>query len=288
MGIDRSDAWFIALTLICAVLAVAAVAFELHAAAGDEPPEPDPMVVQVVTPPAATSPVAATPAPADSEPVERVARTERESEAKAPPARPSHPDRPYVAVRAGAEVAIRSAPGGQVVANAGDRTDFGSPTVFSVDDVRGRWLGVSTADMPNGSLGWVRADPDRITGGYTDFRIGVDLSSHEARLWRGDRLIRRWDVTVGAPGSPTPTGTYAVTDLFRGGINPVYGCCAVALSATQPNLPTGWSGGDRIAFHGTDGALGVDASTGCIRSRDEDVLALVETVPLGTPVRIRP
>src|SRR5438046_10470300 len=27
--------------------------------------------------------------------------------------------------------------------------------------------------------------------------------------------------------------------------------CILALSATQPNLPAGWSGGNRIAIHGT-------------------------------------
>jgi lipoprotein-anchoring transpeptidase ErfK/SrfK len=281
MGIDRSDAWLTALLLICAAFAAVAIAFEVHAARSGEQPRP----AQVLSRPE-TSPVAATPANplAAREPVER---TEPAPEMKAPPPGPAHAGNPYVAVRRGAEVAIHRAPGGRVVAGADDRTDFGSPTVFSVDDVRGRWLGVSTADLPNGSLGWVRADPDKVSGGYTDFRIDVDLSSHRARLWRSGRLIRSWRVTVGAPGSPTPTGTFAVTDLFRGDINPVYGCCAVALSATQPNLPTGWSGGDRIAFHGTDGPLGIDASTGCIRSRDEDVLALVKTVPLGTPVRIR-
>ena len=100
-------------------------------------------------------------------------------------------------------------------------------------------------------------------------------------------MLRSWPVTVGGPASPTPTGTYAVTDTFRGGLNPVYGCCAVAISATQPNLPATWPGGSRIAFHGTGGPLGVAASNGCIRSSDEDVRALVETVPLGTPVTIR-
>jgi hypothetical protein len=278
MGTDRSDAWLTALMVICAVLAAVAVAFEIHAARSDEPPQPAP-VARVES-----SPVVATPANplTESEPVSRVPKIDPA------PAGPQHADNPYVEVRRGAEVAIHRAPGGKVVAGAEDRTDFGSPTVFSVDDVRGRWLGVSTPELPNGSLGWVRADPDKVTGGYTDFRIGVDLSKHEARLWRGDRLVRKWQVTVGAPGSPTPTGRFAVTDLFRGELNPVYGCCAVALSATQPNLPSGWSGGDRIAFHGTDGPLGIDASNGCIRSRDGDVLALVKTVPLGTPVRIRP
>ena len=94
-------------------------------------------------------------------------------------------------------------------------------------------------------------------------------------------------MTVGSPSTPTPTGTFSVTDTFRGSLNPSYGCCALALSATQPNLPTGWAGGNRIAIHGTDGPLGQAISSGCIRSSDDDLKALIGTVPLGTPVTIR-
>ena len=286
MGFDRSDFWFTALAVLCVLFAAAAIAYELHASGEDEPASQVAMTSTVVAPPPEPTPTVVMPANPSTEDEATVERVSREAEPK--PKQPSDPpEKPYVTVRNGAEVAIRSAPAGSVVTSAGDRTEFGSPTVFSVHRVRGRWLGVSTAEMPNGSLGWVRADPAKITGGYTDYRIVVDLSSHEAKLWQARFMLRRWPVTVGSPDTPTPTGTFAVTDLFRGGLNPAYGCCAVALSATQPNLPTGWSGGDRIAIHGTDGPLGVDASTGCVRSRDEDVSALVDTVPLGTPVTIR-
>jgi lipoprotein-anchoring transpeptidase ErfK/SrfK len=100
--------------------------------------------------------------------------------------------------------------------------------------------------------------------------------------------VRSFAVTIGAPGVETPTGRFAVTDSFRGELDPAaYGCCALALSATQPHLPSGWLGGNRIAIHGTSGPLGVAASHGCVRAADEDVSALVARVPLGTPVFIR-
>ncbi len=99
--------------------------------------------------------------------------------------------------------------------------------------------------------------------------------------------MRSFQVSVGAADSPTPTGKFAVTDTFRGGLASAYGCCAVALSATQPNLPSGWLGGNRIAIHGTDGALGVAVSHGCVRAADEDVSALIDVLPLGSPVTIR-
>jgi lipoprotein-anchoring transpeptidase ErfK/SrfK len=95
-------------------------------------------------------------------------------------------------------------------------------------------------------------------------------------------------VTVGAPGTDTPTGRFAVTDEFHGTLDrAAYGCCALALTARQPHIPSGWLGGDRIAIHGTPGPVGEALSHGCIRALDPDVYALWKTVPLGAPVVIR-
>jgi hypothetical protein len=194
---------------------------------------------------------------------------------------------PIVWVHNGKRIKMFDAPGGDPVSKLGDETEFGSPSVFAVLRHTDSWVGVSTPLMPNGELGWVKADPRKLLGGYIDYSVVVDLSKRSAKLFDGPKLVRSWPVTVGAKGSATPTGKFAVTDTFRGGLNPVYGCCAVALSATQPDLPSDWLGGNRIAIHGTDGPLGVAESHGCIRSADSDVSVLVSTVPLGTPVRIR-
>ncbi len=92
--------------------------------------------------------------------------------------------------------------------------------------------------------------------------------------------------TIGAPGSSTPTGRFAVTDTFVGGLNPVYGCCAIALSAHQPDLPSDWIGGDRVAIHGTTGPVGNAASSGCLRAADSDMQVLIPETPPGAPVFI--
>jgi L,D-transpeptidase catalytic domain len=196
---------------------------------------------------------------------------------------------PIVWVRAGEEVDIRTEPSGdgKVAERVGRKTGFGSPTVFGVVRRSGDWAAISTPYLPNGQLGWVRLDASKLDAGWTKRSIVVDLSERRAELRTGDKVTRSFVVTVGMPGAETPTGRFAVTDTFRGDLNAAYGCCAVAISANQPHLPSGWLGGSRIAFHGTSGPLGVAASHGCVRAANPDVNALVNKVPLGTPVFIR-
>src|SRR5688572_2249726 len=194
---------------------------------------------------------------------------------------------PIVWLRKGARVPIHAAPGGKVVKTVGWRTPFESRTVLSVFRRVGRWAAAPTPALPPGQLGWVKLDPAKLHAGWTPYSIDVDLSSRAAQLRRGDRVLRSFPVTVGAPASSTPTGNFAVTDTFRGNLNPAYGCCALATTARQLHLPSGWLGGDRIAIHGTTGPLGVAASNGCVRAADEDVSALVDRVRLGSPVIIR-
>jgi len=194
---------------------------------------------------------------------------------------------PIVWLRHGAQIPIRSAPGGKVIKTLRWRTPFDSRTVLAVFRHAGQWAGVPTPLLRTGELGWVKLDPSKLRAGWTPYAIDVDLSERAAQLRRGNRVLRSFAVTVGAPGTDTPTGHFAVTDIFRGNLNPAYGCCAVATTARQLHLPSGWFGGDRIAIHGTTGPIGIAASHGCVRAANEDVNALVKRVRLGSPVVIR-
>jgi hypothetical protein len=198
----------------------------------------------------------------------------------------AHRGQPIVWLRHGERIPLRAAPGGKVVKPLDWRTEFGSPTVLAVFARRGHWAGVPTPLLPDGKLGWVKLDPSRLRAGWTRYSIEVDLSAKDARLRLGKRVVRSFAVTVGSPTSPTPTGRFAVTDMFRGNLNPAYGCCALATTATQPDLPSGWLGGSRIAIHATTGPLGLAISHGCIRADNADVGALVDRVGLGTPVTV--
>ena len=212
---------------------------------------------------------------------------EREPAGRANPLIPLPADgTPVLEVRSGAEVDLRSSPGGKSVATLGDTTEWGSPTVLTVLERKGNWVGVPTEKLANGGLGWVKLGSDAFEIDSVALSVEVDLSDMTAKLLRDGEVERKWTVSVGSPESPTPTGTFAITDKLTEGLNPAYGCCALPITATQPNLPPGWTGGNRMAIHGTTAPVGLANSSGCVRSSDEDLWALIDAAPLGTPVEI--
>lgn len=175
-----------------------------------------------------------------------------------------------------------------MVAHARRRTEFGSATVFAVGRVRGKWLGVLSPSLPNGRVGWVRADRVKLL--RETWRIRVDLSQRRGVLLHQGRRYAAFPVAVGTPTYSTPTGTFGVTDrLSTGGPGSPYGCCVLALTGHQPNVPQDWPGGDRIAIHGTNdpASVGTAASHGCLRASERTMRLLIAKVPLGTQVVIR-
>jgi lipoprotein-anchoring transpeptidase ErfK/SrfK len=216
---------------------------------------------------------------ADFEPAVAVAQPA----AKPKPARP----RGHLLAFAGTALAYSNAPGGPSAGQIGATTEFGSQQVLSVAARRGAWLGVVTSALPNGQLAWIKRDG--VTLRRTRWSLRADLSEHTLTLLRYGHAVRRINVAIGRVGSETPTGRFAVTDKIAGSsYGPYYGCCILALNGHQPNLPAGWTGGSRIAIHGTDSpsTIGTAASAGCLRAADADLRVLMERVPVGTPVFI--
>jgi L,D-transpeptidase-like protein len=188
----------------------------------------------------------------------------------------------------GARLEIRASPGGRILAVEKAQTEFGSARTFHVAEHRGDWLGVTSDAAEDNGLAWIRADRSELLITRTNYSVRADLSDRTVEIRYGDRVVKRFPVTVGRAGNETPPGVYSVTDALAGeGVGPYYGCCVMALSGHQPNLPPGWIGGDRIAIHGTPGGVGGAASAGCLRASDEDMAALFLLVPLGAPVFIR-
>ena len=192
------------------------------------------------------------------------------------------------AMRSGEKVQLRDAPGGEVIESLGDRTEFGSARNFGVARIEGEWLAVRAAELANGRLGWIRYDEDAIVLYETPYAVHADLSERRLELRYGKKRLESFPITIGSPGSPTPPGVYAITDALAGKeVGSYYGCCILALTGHQPNLPPGWLGGDRIAIHGTPGPTGLAASSGCLRASNRDMVSLFARVPLGAPAFIR-
>jgi hypothetical protein len=83
-------------------------------------------------------------------------------------------------------------------------------------------------------------------------------------------------------------GRFAVTDRLIPRSGSPYGCCILALSGRQTSLPPGWTGGDRLALHGTtSGLVGGAYSSGCVRVREADLRRLMDRIPVGTRVTVR-
>jgi lipoprotein-anchoring transpeptidase ErfK/SrfK len=168
------------------------------------------------------------------------------------------------------------------------RTGYGSARVLAVVGRRGRWLAVLSDHLPNSRPGWIPRDA--VTLLHQPYTLHIDLSERELVVRRDRRIVRRVTVAVGRPGTTTPTGRFAITDVLRiTGPRGPYGCCALGLTGRQPNVPQGWSGSDRLAIHGTtnEATVGSAASSGCLRARERDMRWLMARVTLGAPLRIR-
>jgi hypothetical protein len=183
---------------------------------------------------------------------------------------------------------LRERPGGRVVRAVGRLTGYGSERVLAVVERRGRWLGVLSDHVPNSRVAWIPAAGAELL--HEPYRLDVDLSARLLTVRHEGRVVRRVRVAIGRADTSTPTGRFAVTDSLRiSPGSPAYGCCALALTGRQPNVPQGWSGGDRVAIHGTtnEATIGTPASSGCMRAADGDMRWLLRRITLGAPVRIR-
>ena len=185
-------------------------------------------------------------------------------------------------------VVLRARPNGPRLVRVGPRGPFGGPLVFGVVGVRGRWVEVTAQALPNGRHGWVEFGRD-VSVQPVGWTLRASLSRRELDVLRHGRLVRTIPVGIGAPGSPTPTGRFAIAEKLSGPFGPAYGCCILALTARQPHLPPGWNTHIRyyVAIHAGSGQ-GAAVSAGCLHATEAEVRYLMRTVPLGTPVQISP
>jgi hypothetical protein len=189
---------------------------------------------------------------------------------------------------------VRTAPGpaAPLVARLERTTPEGTNNLVAVlrrvrDRDGGVWVHVRLAALPIGTTGWV---PRAALGGYgvVHTRLVVDLAALTATLYRDGRRLLRVPVGVGTELTPTPAGEFYVRNRLTRYRSPAYGPIAFGTSARSPQA-TDWPAGGYVGIHGTDRPDLVPGriSHGCIRLRNEDLLALARRMPVGTPVTIR-
>jgi hypothetical protein len=197
----------------------------------------------------------------------------------------------YAAVARG-RVQARAYPNGERVRAFGRENRNGARTVFGVlGMVTGRacrpsWYRVQLAARPNGAAGYVPAHAVELRVVRT--RIQVDLSERRLTFFRDGRPVLTATTAVGAPGTPTPTGSYYVNQRLRADDRSgPFGPGAIGISAFSPTL-TQWAQGGPIAVHGTDdpSSVGRAISHGCLRVQNPVLRRLFRTTELGSPVII--
>lgn len=183
---------------------------------------------------------------------------------------------------------MRSAPGGgRLITKVGTKTVFGSVQTFWVEHVSGSWLGVVSNLAGNNKVGWIPASSASLS--RVNWELKASVSKRELTVLHNGKPMERYSIAVGAPGAPTPTGRFAVTDrLTTGEPAGPYGCCILALSAEAPHAIQNWSGGNRIAIHSTPetDSIGKAVSHGCMRLSLAEGRWLLSHIPLGTPTLV--
>lgn len=129
-------------------------------------------------------------------------------------------------------------------------------------------------------------------------RIVLRLGKRDIRLEQGGKVYGPWPVAIGDARTPTPTGTFQVTNKV---VNPIYASTRTGKvkGTVGPNGPLGdrWLGfktvgPNQFGIHGTPSAWAWTVSSrsavtnGCVRMFHEHVRKLFDLVDVGTPVVI--
>jgi hypothetical protein len=171
-------------------------------------------------------------------------------------------------------------------------TEDGFPEVYvllaSRQDAGGvTWVRLRLPQRPNNVTGWVRRGA---LGPFHLVHTRLVVSYRRLRVTLYDRGKRRLRARVGmgAPGTPTPTGSFWIREKFHVSDGSLYGTRAMGTAAYSDVL-TDWPGGGVIGMHGTNepGLIPGRPSHGCIRIKNPDIERLYALTPVGTPLRIK-
>jgi lipoprotein-anchoring transpeptidase ErfK/SrfK len=155
------------------------------------------------------------------------------------------------------------------------------------------WVQVRLPWRPNDATGWI--DASRLILRATAWRIVISVAERSLAVYRGGSLVRRVQVVVGAPGTPTPPGLFSIIGAWRSPPTAFLGSWILPLTAHSTVLWEFEGGDGTIGIHGRGGAslldpLGSADSHGCIRVENSSIDWLVGRIGAGAlpgiPVRV--
>jgi hypothetical protein len=151
------------------------------------------------------------------------------------------------------------------------------------------WLKVQIARRPNESTAWIHAADVALRS--VDNRIVVEREARQLTVYQGmsNRVLFQAPVAAGAPATPTPLGNFFVDIVVK--VNRpsgAYGPYQLSVAGFSDVLQSFGGGPGQIAIHGTNHPelIGQFVSNGCVRMNNDDVSALADLAPVGTPVEI--
>jgi lipoprotein-anchoring transpeptidase ErfK/SrfK len=120
-------------------------------------------------------------------------------------------------------------------------------------------------------------------------RLVVSIPDRKLAVIENNEVVEVFTVAVGAPNSPSPTGTFTIVNRVA---NPTYYHPGKVIAPGPQNpIGTRWIGLNQKGYgiHGTDqpSSIGYAQSHGCIRLRNADVERLFERVRPGDVVELR-
>jgi L,D-transpeptidase ErfK/SrfK len=119
-------------------------------------------------------------------------------------------------------------------------------------------------------------------------RLVVSIPDRKLAVVENNHVVEVFAVAVGAPTSPSPTGTFTIVNRVA---NPTYYHPGKVIAPGPQNpIGTRWIGLNQKGYgiHGTDqpSSIGYAQSHGCIRLRNADVERLFERVRPGDVVEL--
>ena len=193
-----------------------------------------------------------------------------------------------VATASAPSVPLYSAPGAPAPdGSLANPNELGAPLVLVALATEGEWIYVSLPQRPNESAAWVPASD--VTLSQDPDRIVVSLGARVLTLYDAGAAVFQTSIAPGAPSSPTPTGTFYVTEVLKlDDPNTAYGPYALGTSAFSNTYYAFDGGPGQVAIHGTNQPwlIGGYASHGCIRLTNAAIAVLAQQVHPGTPVEI--